>query len=305
MNLKQVLNVAVVAILATSQSYSGAISSLGQLLFSDGGVKEIMMKRGMKATSIPKQQSTLKNAYKALGLKSSPTVEEVTKKLLLIKKNDPSEAKTIDSVLANLNKSSDDVSGDLLRDTMNSIVRISMRKGGLGTSLTECSKCNDELVQIVEQENKYIQKIMKQLPKSDASFARHLKIRMRDLGGVPKTSVLRVDDKRMLAVFTHLNKRGSRSQKKFSKSLREFSKDDAGKINLFSSNLWKLPSQGASDRLLDNMTNVMALAAKEKKSKGVTHEDAFYSVLVKMAGDDEEMLDEAASIKANNCFFGK
>ena len=305
MNFKQVLRIAIVAILATSRSYSAATSTLIDLLVSRSGVQEIMMKRGMKATSIPKQQSTLKNAYKALGLKSSPTSAQLKGKLSLIKKNDPAEAKIIDEVLSNLDKPSKDISEDTLRDTMNAIVRISMRKGGLGTSLTECSKCNDELVQIIEQENSYIKKIMNSLPKSESSFSRYLKKRMRNLGGVPKKNVLPKDDQRMLAVFTELTKRGSRSQKKFAGALISFSKDDAGKVSLFSSQLWKLPSQGAKDRLLDNMTNVFKLAEKEKKTKGVTHEDAFYTVLNKMAGDDEDMLDEAASIKANNCFFGK
>lgn len=308
MNLKQILRIAIVAILATSQSYSSvtkATVTLIDQLVSGSGVQDIMMKRGMKATSIPKQQSTLVNAYKALGLTATPTADQIKAKLLLIKKNDPSETKVIDSILSKLNTKSNDITEDQLRETMNSIVRMSMRKGGLGTALTECSKCNDDLVQIIEQENKYVKDIMKSFPKTDKNFSMYLKKKMRGLGGVPKRKVLPKDDQRILAVFTELPKRGSKSQKKFASSLKSFSKDESGKVNLFSSNLWKIPSQNTTDGFLDSMTTIIKQAEKEMKTTGATHEDAFYTVLSRMAKDDEDMLDEAASIKANNCFFGK
>lgn len=298
----------------TATAFAGN-AQLVDFILGGNGVKEILVRYGIKEADSAQVQSYVASSLMALGSKSSLTKAELKSAIekLPVSSQDATIRKQLQVLLE---KSEKDLKQEDVVQAINNLIYLANKHGK--SIIITCAECvNENLAKagfkfsVETIKNASLNKLLEEvIPKNPAELNTFISSRAKRLGFGDYSKVspelVSSSEEKSLAIFLALAENGNADQKALTRAIKRISTKN-GKTDMFDSKnaqkFWKILSDDMSPQDMNGWTKTLNEVAGRAERDGVAPEEAFYRTLKDKAQGNDNLMKQYETLKAKRCFF--
>ncbi len=302
--------------LTPSQAVGKASIRLIDLLLSNQGVYALLKKGGIKGDQAIVVKNYINHGLRALsGENTKPSKQQLRQ---ILKDLPPSNYKN--QLINLINKPERNLTEADTISAINTLIYLANRYGTKSSTVLACSSCvNQSLsqkgfkftLQVIQDKKARhaLTHIIPSNPKELDQFISRKMIRL-EMGDFGKSSrsIVKLEERKILALFLALAENGSAPQKALIEAIKNISTDPQGGVRLVDKKnphqFWKIFADDPSEFELEAWAYMLKKIAVDANKRGErSKKAAFFRHLASKVAKDDRLKGRYQILKERNCFF--